>query len=287
VVRNTIALQEIGTEEPGNIEFYWREEGGQPRAPFLPPTGSGWLWPLSGERLGSALYLFFSHLVTNDSELGFEISGSWLFRVPNPEASPAKWELQPFRVPFFEHTPKGDLLFGVGCVPYQGFLYVYGIREDWTQGAEGRSLLVARTPIESLEESDFTAWRFFSGDEWAGEVGRSTSLFQGAATEMSVSYLPGHKRFLAVYSHCGLSEMILARFAPHPGGPWGPPVTLYRCPEVSWKEDYFCYAGKAHPELAAGKHEVIVTYAVNSWVMDDHHTDLRLYWPRFVRVVEK
>jgi hypothetical protein len=62
-------------------------------------------------------------------------------------------------------------------------------------------------------------------------------------------------------------------------------MTLYRCPEVSWAKDYFCYAGKAHPELAEGPNDLVVTYAVNSWNMEDHQRDLRLYWPRFVRVV--
>jgi len=57
--------------------------------------------------------------------------------------------------------------------------------------------------------------------------------------------------------------------------------------EVSWSEDNFCYAGKAHPELAEGGNEVILTYAANAWKLEDLQRDLRLYWPRFVRVVGK
>ena len=100
-------------------------------------------------------------------------------------------------------------------------------------------------------------------------------------------YLPGQERYLAVYSYCGLSDEILARMAWQPEGPWGEPTVLYRCPEVSWNKDYFCYAGKAHPELAGTGNEVVITYAVNSWDLGDHRRDLRLYWPRFVRVVGK
>ena len=61
-------------------------------------------------------------------------------------------------------------------------------------------------------------------------------------------------------------------------------MTLYLCPEAAWSEDYFCYAGKAHPEFAAGESEVVLTYAVNSWDLEDLERDFRIYWPRFVRV---
>ncbi len=150
---------------------------------------------------------------------------------------------------------------------------------------EGRSLLVARMPLAARDVVDFSRWRFFTGEEWAPEAGRAVSLFEGAAREMSVSFLPGRGRFLAVYSYCGLSADVLGRLARNPEGPWGRPATLYRCPESKWNKDYFCYAGKAHPELAHGDNEVVITYAANSWNEKDHERDLRIYWPRFVRAV--
>jgi hypothetical protein len=285
VIRNSLALQNIRRAEPGEIEFFWRQDDDGPKAPFLPPGESGWLWPLSGERVEDSLYIFFGRFKRNDSELGFETAGSWLFRVANPDDSPDTWRMERFEVPFFEHTRNGDLLFGVGCMSHEGSLYIYGIREDWTRGVEGRSLLVARTPAGSLEEPDFSGWRFFSGKGWTADVGRAKALFQGAATEMSVSFLPGRNRFVAVYTHCGVSREIVARSAPRPEGPWDRPVVLYRCPEVTWSDEYFCYAGKAHPELARRKNEMVITYAVNSWNLEDHERDLRIYWPRFLRMI--
>lgn len=284
VIRNSLALQEISEDGPGTIRFFWEEGPDGPKAPLSPPEGPGWLWPLSGERIGASLFLFLGQFVRNDSEIGFEASGSWLFRVDNPEAPFSAWELNRSRIPFFRHTENGDLFFGAGSMYHEGFLYVYGVREDWSRGVEGRVLLVARTPIQALYEADFSAWRFFSGDGWCADLEKATALFDGAATEMSVSFLPGPNRFLAVYSYCGLSEKILARLSRHPEGPWGRPMTLYRCPEASWDEEYFCYAGKAHPECAREKDELIVTYAVNSWDLEDLQRDLRIYWPRFVRV---
>ncbi len=284
VIRNSVALQNIRKDEPGAIEFFWKEDEDGPKATFLLPGESGWLWPLSGERVQDSLYIFLGRFVRNDSKLGFETAGSWLFRVINPDSPPGAWETERFRVPFFEHTRNGDLIFGVGCMSHQGFLYVYGVREDWTRGVTGRSLLVARTPLESLAEADFSEWRFFSADGWVADPGRAEALFDGAATEMSVSFLPARNRFVAVYTYCGLGREIVGRLARSPEGPWGKPMTLYSCPEGAWSEQYFCYAGKAHPEFARGANELVVTYAVNSWDLEALERDLRIYWPRFVRV---
>jgi hypothetical protein len=60
--------------------------------------------------------------------------------------------------PFLEHTPEGDPTFGVACLAREGFLYVYGVREDWTQGVEGRSLLVGRVPLEWVETCAVNSW---------------------------------------------------------------------------------------------------------------------------------
>lgn len=284
VIRNSIAIQRIDQVDPGPIEFLWKEGEAAPEAPFPPPTGTGWLWPLSGERVGACLLVFLGEFVRNDTKLGFEPSGSWLFRIPDPDAPYDAWDVDRFRIPFFEHSPDGDLLFGVEAMFHEGFLYVYGVREDWSRGVEGRSLLVARVHADAVDRMDFSEWRFFAGDAWVEDPRRSRELFDGAATEMSVAFVRGQDRFLAVYTHCGLSERILARASPSPEGPWGEPTVLYRCPEVAWSEDYFCYAGKAHPEFEQGDGEWIITYAVNSWNLEDLERDLRIYWPRFIRV---
>ncbi len=100
---------------------------------------------------------------------------------------------------------------------------------------------------------------------------------------MSVSYLAGVKKFAAVYSQV-FSPEIVVRLAARLEGPWEEPIVAYRCPEVSWDSRYGCYAGKAHPELTSGPGELFVTYASNSKDIADQFRDLRLYWPRFVRI---
>jgi len=283
LIRNSLAVQELGGCAPGRTEFYWQEVSGKPADAFPSETSPGWLWPLSGARVGRLLVVFMCECVESKSPLGFEISGSVLLKVSNPDDVPAQWQSEQLKVPFFDHRPNGDLFFGAACLLFENFLYVYGVREDWSRGAEGRSVILARVPLDALEREDFSAWQFFSGDGWASEMSRGAALFEGAATEMSVSYAPALEKFIAVYTYCGLSERILARVASRPEGPWRESGLLFTCPDVSWSRNYFCYAGKVHPELACSGEELILTYATNSSSLEDHYQDLRLYWPRFVR----
>jgi len=283
LIRNSLAVQRIEAGEPGRIDFFWNLEDGKPEDAFPPGEDPGWLWPLSGARIGSSLILFFVRCVESGSLLGFDLAGSLVITVSNPDEPPAEWRPERRPVPFFRHGDQGDSFFGVCCLLCGGSLYVYGVREDWNRGPEGRSLLVARAPPEFADSGDFRAWRFFDGRQWVADWTRAAPLFEGAATEMSVSWLPALGRHVAVYTRFGLSEFILARTSLLPEGPWSEPAVLYRCPDVAWNSRYFSYAGKAHPELARTEDELIVTYATNSTSEEDHYGDLRIYWPRFVR----
>ena len=111
---------------------------------------------------------------------------------------------------------------------------------------------------------------------------RAKELYFGGSIEMSVS--PFKDGFVSVYTKLGMSPEIVVRRAARPEGPWSEPVVVYRCPESDWSKNYFCYAAKAHPEVAAGDHELIVTYACNSTSFPDLFRDLRIYRPRFVRI---
>jgi hypothetical protein len=142
----------------------------------------------------------------------------------------------------------------------------------------GRGLIVARTAAVA----DFASWRFWSKDGWVDDVEKAAELFDEAGSENSVSRLADGS-YVAVHTRFGLSDEIRARTAPRPEGPWSAATTIYRCPDAGWSKNYFCYAAKAHPEIAKGA-ELIVTYATNSSELGDHFKDLRIYWPRFVRV---
>jgi hypothetical protein len=238
-------------------------------------------------RIGKTLCLFFNQVVTTNTGLGFAGAGSWLLTVENPDGPPAQWRIEQVQIPFYHHGKMGDMYFGSGNVIEGEFVYVYGLRESWWRGPGGRDLLVARVPREALLRADFTAWRFYDGKGWSADVEQAAPLCNEVASELSVSWLPALKSYVCVYSRFGNSPEIHARFAPRPEGPWSAPRVLHTARDESWDKGSFYYAAKAHPELAGQDSELIITYATNNMDLGTVARDLRLYWPRFVRVTLK
>jgi hypothetical protein len=73
------------------------------------------------------------------------------------------------------------------------------------------------------------------------------------------------------------------REAPRPEGPWTERREVFRIPEAA-RRDAIVYAGKAHPELEAGR-DLALTYMSNSSGLGPEiFSDESLYYPRFVRI---
>ncbi len=277
MVRNSLALFG-GRDQP--VEFHFSERQGEP-APAVAPDD--WIWPRSGVRVGDTLLVFADRMM-KASGLGFASQGSLLYRVTNVDGPFAGWQWDGADVPFFRRTTNGELKLGAATVPVGAYVYMYGGRENWERGPGGRDVILARAPMEMFAKRDFLAWEFYAGD-WVSEIDLAAALFADAATEMSVSRLEALDTYVAVYTHRGNSPRIVARFAPNPEGPWSDALELYACPEPQWRDGYFTYAAKAHPELTSQPDELIITYVSNSMNgIADQVADERLYWPRFVRV---
>jgi hypothetical protein len=274
MVRNTIAIQTL----PAGPKYFWRTEKGQPADAFAPASGEGWLWPLSGQRIGPRLHLFMMQMIAKgQGAFGFALLKSVLLTVDNPDDEPAAWRTHQADITHVHHTPDEDIFFGGASVLHQDELYIYGVRDSRTHG---KGIVVARVSAESLTE--FRRWTFFNGTGWDNDATSTKPLFTNGSVEMSVTPIRGG--FAAVYTNQGLSPEIVLRRADRPAGPWSEPKVLHRCVEPQWSKNYFCYAAKAHPELAASDRELVLTYAVNSFSFPEVVKDLRVYRPRFVRV---
>lgn len=291
MIRNSIALQHYARNGQPRFDFYWsapaEQQSGARNTPFFlgPAPGTG-LWPLNGIRVGDFLCLFLVDVVDADTDLGFDITGNRLLLVRNPDDSPPNWRIEQHPIPFFRSSQNGRRVFGSAAVLVSEiggeFLYILGHREDWSRGFSGRDAILARVTPRGALEANFSSWEFYDGTGWSNCPDHAKPLFPGAAAEMSLHYDSSWRRYIVVYTRYGLSRDIVARLAPHPSGPWSEPVLLYRCPEGRFRKRYFCYAGKAHPELSRTARTLVVTYAVNSTRFDDHLRDSDLYWPRFV-----
>lgn len=273
MVNNTIGIQ-----TGDKVEFaIWRNADGKAAAMLAPPKGTaGWFWLQGGAAAGNKLHLFLPRIESTGKggAFGFMHVDQWLGTVSNPDDPPTDWKTTFAKIPH-----EGS--WGAAVCRHGEFVYVFGHRERPAKPFPERKLQAARVPADKL--ADFAAWRFLGDDKWIEKPESARSQLERMATEFSVSWVPGLKRFALVYTENGLSDRIMGRFAPDPAGPWSEPVLLYKCPEMKGNKNVFSYAAKAHPHLS-GDRELVLTYCVNAFGLGPVINDATLYWPNFVRV---
>ncbi|MDB5311080.1 MAG: hypothetical protein JWO38_5282 [Gemmataceae bacterium] len=283
MVNNTVGIQD-GRGPDAKVSFVVKQTtAGKPTAILTPPDGRGWFWINAGVHVNGPLVLFLPRLekTTDPGAFGFRQVDQWLGVVENPAADPTVWKVTYSKLPFAEFTPGRTLSFGAAVLREGNHVYVYGYEEKPGKPFPVRRMVLARAPADKL--ADFGAWRFYSGGEWKADAKTIAPLADGLATEYSVSYLPGLKQYVAVYTENGLGDRIVGRFAASPVGPWSEPVLFYRCPEMTRNKKVFSYAAKAHPHLGGGN-ELVISYCVNAFELAPVIEDASLYWPTFVRV---
>jgi hypothetical protein len=284
MINNSVALQH-GTNAPEF--FYGKSADGKPTPFIKPQEGSkdDYYWLAHGIRTAGGLFFFLQRVVTvhTGTPFGFKLLDGWLAHVANPNDPPPQWRTTQTKVPFTEISEKSALIFG-GAVLREGeHAYIFGSDSRPEAGKAGvpNGLVLARVATDQF--ADFAQWRFLANGVWQQDSKKVTPVFPHVGSEFSVSWLPSRKTYATVYSE-GIGGKILVRLAPALAGPWGDPIQVYRCPEMDWSSKVFCYAAKAHPELASAPDELLITYAANSWDFWNLFKDARLYWPRFVRV---
>ncbi len=283
LVNNSVAFQ-AGRGPDAKMTFVVRKgDDGKPAALIVPADKHGWYWPQAAVVVNDRLYAFMAQMdkTGEGGAFGFRSLGRQLAVVANPHDAPADWRVEQLPLPCTEIGPKRLRTFGSAALRDGAYLYVYGIDEDVKPLGSAKHLIVARVPVG--EVADVAAWRFYHDGDWQTDFRKGDRLADGFANEYSVSYLPGKRCFVAVYTQDGLSPRIVARTAPRPWGPWSAPTLLYECPEMAKDKRVFSYAAKAHPMLAADD-ELVVSYVVNAYDFWLPLKDAQFYWPRFVRV---
>ncbi|MBI4706452.1 MAG: DUF4185 domain-containing protein [Candidatus Omnitrophica bacterium] len=284
VINNSVGLLRGKNPKKASVEFFWNKDSYGNSTSFIKPDdGIGWFWPFGAVISENKLYIFLMQVDKSQEKdsLGFKLIGTTLAEVDNPFDNPYEWIINQRKIPFGKFSSQGNLFFGSSVLKEEGFVYIYGCSEDWSKGPDGRSMIIARVPVDKI--TDFNYWRFFAKDEWVADLNMVSGLFNGIATEYSVQYYRKLKEYVVVYTQDSMSMNVLARTSLTPFGPWSKPRIIYECPEYAWDKGYFCYAAKAHPELSLKKEDLIITYVCNSTDMDKLSSDVRIYWPRFIK----
>lgn len=284
MINNSIALQTGKEPVTASVKFFWQKtQQGKSVAFFEPEDRNGFFWISHGIIAGGKLYIFLIQIVKTGEEsvFGFKQISTSLAEIENPNNGPLEWRIKQHKVPYGKYSKDGDLFFGSAIMKDGDFVYIYGVDEDWSKGMGGRSMIVARVPVDKM--IDFEQWRFFCNGQWQTELTGASGLFAGTATEYSVCYQTSIGKYVAVYTEKGMSKNIIMRLSPTPTGPWSNAYRIHECPEVEWHKTYFCYAAKAHPEISL-ENELIVTYVCNSTDFWQMAADARIYRPRFLKI---
>ncbi len=142
--------------------------------------------------------------------------------------------------------------FDTGAIVVDGLLHLYAC--DPPPGAPP-GCPVARAPLAQATGHD--AWRAWDGRGWSTDLKAGVPVVNGVPGELSVSYSPYLRSYLAVHS-VPMSNDVVYRTAPSPTGPWSPGRLLFTGTHDASRTDY---AAKEHPELARdGGRTLVVSY---------------------------
>jgi len=292
LINNSLAVQPPGAgPDPQRIRFLWDRRGGSDGAAFVPNTPNTlpgqFYWLKDGIRLGDQLHVFAARFSLDPPP--FTRHGISLVSMDLdsfvPGTSPTVHQVES---PLFaEDAGNGSqIAYGgaildnsveSGAFAPDGYVYVYGIRED----PLSKKCLVARVPRQDF--TDFNEYRYFDGSGWSTDILDSEPLCGRVSTEMSVTPMPDG-RYLMVFMLDTIGGQIALRTAPQPWGPWSPYEVVYDIPIPAAPSGVYSYHAKAHPHLS-DERGLLVSFNVNTFgSFWDHFQYADIYRPRFVRI---
>lgn len=288
-VHNSIAISRCDEQGAWHLDYAWRQAAdGTPRAFFEPAPDARWVeairsedgespyyWPISAALVRGIVFVALLRVApgpaTGPFRLPFRLLGVDVARLEPSERPPEAWSIR-----YRTLSERADVFPAASLAVYGDHLYAFAFLER----GDGRSpRILLRLALAALDDASVNLEgeleTLAEGGRWLDgvEPERARILMDDDASEMSVHFDPGSGEWLAVYSDptgsdgASPGDTIWLRRAPDLPGPWSAPTALLRVPELSGGPDPepgepFCYAGKAHPELAPSG-ALLVTWVCN------------------------
>lgn len=239
-------------------------------------------WLQDGVVIDDKLYVF-PILVKDDADI-FKVHHVSMVEIPIVNQR-FDYKNQIFHsTPLMTHTPDGGVIYyGAGFMDhsmYDGYIYVYGYKD-----LEGRRLVVGRFLPEDIK--NFNNWTYYDGESWSHDINDSFPLIDKVSAELSVTYIKDgmfEDKFMLTVMEDTTSGKISYSLSDTPYGPFSEYTQIYQTTEGSYLRDAFTYNAKLHPNLSEPGNFVI-SYNVNTRSAGAL-SDARIYYPRFIRMVE-
>jgi len=288
MVNNTIGLLPAGAgPQASQAVFFKGGAANAPEAVFVPDTSSSesdsFYWLKDGVRIGNRTHVFAARM--RKTPAPFHRYGISLLTIPEGDLPPFQNIIQR-ETPFWQEaiSGRGQIAFGgailnntveAGSPAADGFIYIYGIQEDWLN----KKAIVAR--VHRAEFEDFLAWRFWDGANWSEDLNNVAVVTERISTEMSVTPIR-RNLFIMVFMLDTISGKVALRRAPTPVGPWSDFEVVYEAPPRT-NPTVMYYHAKAHPHLSEPG-SLLVSFNVNATNFWDHFSWADIYRPRFLRL---
>jgi hypothetical protein len=278
MVRNSVAIQTGKNPSHAKIVFYWgKAADGRPEA-FLPEEGSYWFWPGHGIRIGDRLVLFFGRQRGTPTGLGFEAAGWRAVMVDNPDDEPSRWHVRALNT---QENLLGVVAGFASVVRWGEHVYAFGGQ----QAVASMPIHVMRWTVENVRSGNLLEPEWWAGADvgWVADSSRAPRwpVFENGQSELTIHYDTTTRRFLDVQTNAFGAADVVIRSAPALTGPWTAQRLLYR-PSEYYQPNIMIYAAKAHPQLSGA--DLLLTYATNSFRVQQIIGDSLLYYPRFLRL---
>lgn len=298
MINNSLALLQGGEPHPHHIEFIWNDsDPNQPDSAIVPSTPDAlevegsYYWLQDGTCVNGMFYCFpmiIGPYPEGKEGFQFKVHGVTVVAAPMTGEGPDLARQMQKDTPLFGYTNRSQLAYyGAAILPNtteanvpnpDGYVYVYGLIGD----DQLKRSVVARAAPGQL--ADLERWAFWNGHAWTEDQAEAAPISGETSSEYSVSPMVGgflDGKYLLVYLQFTGMPAIAVHIGDTPTGPFHDGIVLYSCPEQEEGDNLILYNAKAHPHLSKPG-ELLISYNVNSTVMDDHVRNADIYYPRFV-----
>lgn len=271
-IRNSFAIQ-----EDDSLRTLYQVKDGWESSFVIPPDAtkgetysedSLWYWPGDGLIENGKLKVFMSAFYK-------EHEGSWGFKWVRTDLvvfSLPEVELQ--QIKHVPYSKERSIHFGHAiCDEADNFTYIYGLGED-------KRPYAARAKKGKV----FSSWEFYSGNGWSDKVENAAPMIDIKGSEQFSIFKLKNKYVYLTQIGDFKDNTIVTFTSDNPYTGWENRKELYKAPIPDNDTNLFVYNALAHPQFINEENELLVSYNMNSFELQDLFEDATIYRPRFIRV---
>ncbi len=225
-----------------------------------------WYWPGDGFVENGKLKVFMTAFYqAEEGNWGFRWTGANLATFSLPDLDLEK-------IDHFDYPNDAEVHWGHAvCDDDLDYTYIYGAGDKFPY--------VARAPKGNI----LKPWEFYNGTKWVKDsrLAKPMTDFKGSE-QFSVIKLKD-KYVMLTQSGEFLASSLTSVTSDLPYTGWGNKRELYKLQPLNPVKDLFAYNPVAHPKFTENG-ELLVSYCVNSFNLDDLFADASKYRPVFIRV---